>query len=82
MRRSIPFELVLLDGGRSGESSAEGSPSRADLRVVRADPASDLQAAIDETVAAAREVRREIQERIARALDDLRPRRAPEPEPG
>jgi hypothetical protein len=79
MKRSMPIELVLLEGGLSGDASSE--PSRADLRLVRGDRAGDLRAAIEETVAAARTVRREIEQRIARALKDLQPARAPEPEP-
>ncbi len=77
------MELVLLEGGRAGDPSVEvGSRSSADLRLVREAPANDLQAAIEETVAAARRVRREIEERIAHALDDLLRTRAPEPGPG
>ncbi len=79
MRRRTPIELVLLEGGLSGDASSE--PSRAALRVVRADPAGELRAAIEGTVAAARTVRREIERRIARALKDAQPPRAPEPEP-
>ena len=82
MEGSTPVGLVLLRGGREGDPSDEGSRSNADLRVVRGDPANDLQAAIEETVAAARKVRLEIEERIARALDDLLRTRAPEPKPG
>ncbi len=76
------MELVVLEGGRSRDASGGGSRSSADLRVVRGAPANDLQAAIEETVAAARKVRREIEERIAHALDDLLRPRAPEPGPG
>ncbi|HYD43337.1 MAG TPA: hypothetical protein VEB43_21060 [Anaeromyxobacter sp.] len=82
MEGSTPLELVVLEGGRARDSSVEGSRSSADLRVVRDAPANDLQAAIEETVAAARRVRREIEERIAHALDDLLRTRAPEPGPG
>ncbi len=41
------------------------------LRVIPGGPAGDLQAALEETVLAARQVRREIEERIARALEEL-----------
>jgi hypothetical protein len=75
-RRTV--ELVVLEGGRSG-ADGESPPSRALLRLVRAGPTSDLQAALEETVAAARQVRRDIEERIARALDDLARTRAPDP---
>jgi NTP pyrophosphatase (non-canonical NTP hydrolase) len=49
------------------------------LRLVRTSPASDLQAALEETVEAARKVRRDIEERIARALADLLQPHAPGP---
>jgi hypothetical protein len=39
--------------------------------VIPGGEAGDLQAAIEETVQAARQMRREIEERIARALDEL-----------
>jgi hypothetical protein len=74
-----PVELVLLEGGRSYDE--QDLPSRGLLRVVRT-PSGDLQAALEETVAAARKVRREIEERIARALDDLMQTRSPESGPG
>ena len=61
----------------AGDPPAEGARGRADLRVVP-EPVSDLQAALEETVAAARKIRREIEERIASALDDLSRTRAPE----
>ncbi len=71
-------ELVVLEGGRSGPG--DGVPaSRGMLHLVRGGPASDLQAALEETVAAARKVRREIEERIAHALEDLQRARAPDP---
>ncbi len=71
-------KLVLLDGGRAADP-AGATPSRGSLRVVRPVPANDLQAALEETVEAARKVRRDIEERIARALEDLLQPRAPEP---
>ncbi len=84
MVRSSTFELVLLTGGRADDPSAEDSPARGDLRVVRGTP-GDLQAAaaarIAETVDAARRVRQEIEARIAAALDGLLHVRAPEPAP-
>lgn len=60
--------LSLLPGGGSA-----GGPrlSREALRVIPGGEAGDLQAAIEETVEAARQMRREIEERIARALDEL-----------
>ncbi|ACG72241.1 conserved hypothetical protein [Anaeromyxobacter sp. K] len=64
--------LELLRGGRAG-AEPDGPPrlSREALRVIPGGPAGDLQAAIEETVQAARQMRREIEERIARALDEL-----------
>ena len=47
-----------------------GLPREA-LRVIPGGEAGDLQAAIEETVQAARQMRREIEERIARALEEL-----------
>ncbi len=70
--------LVVLEGGRP-DGSEESPPSRGFLRLVRTGPSSDLQAALEETVAAARKVRRDIEERIARALEDLLHTRAPDP---
>jgi hypothetical protein len=73
-------ELVVLEGGRSGDE--EGiPPSRGVLRLVRGGPTSELQAALEETVAAARKVRRDIEHRIALALEDLIHSRAPDPDP-
>jgi hypothetical protein len=80
MEDGATVELVLLEGGRAKDPSAEDPRGRADLRLVP-EPASELQAALEETVAAARKVRREIEERIASALDDLVRARAPEPSP-
>ncbi len=68
-----PRNLVLLEGGRK-EADGAGSPARLDrdaLRVIPGGPAGDLQAAIEETVQAARKMRQEIEARIAKALEDL-----------
>jgi hypothetical protein len=65
--------LVLLQGGRK-EGDDAGSVERLPrdaLRIIPGGPAGDLQAAIEETVLAARKMRREIEERIARALEEL-----------
>lgn len=66
--------LVVLRGGRTG-ADADGAAaaralSRQDLRVIPGGPAGELHAAIEETVLAARRMRREIEERIARDLDE------------
>jgi hypothetical protein len=67
-----PPLLTLLQGGRT---DAEGPPERAlpreALRVIPGGPAGDLQAAIEETVLAARRMRQEIEARIARELEEL-----------
>jgi hypothetical protein len=64
--------LVVLQGGRDGAPAGSGDPAltRDDLRVIPGGPAGDLQAAIEETVLAARRMRQEIEERIARALEE------------
>jgi hypothetical protein len=65
--------LVLLQGGRTGEDEDE-TPApllgREDLRVIPGGPDSDVYAAIEEAVLAARRMRAEIEERIARALEE------------
>lgn len=65
--------LVVLRGGRPDDGLGEEARalSREDLRVIPGGPAGDVQARIEETVLAARQMRREIEERIARALDEL-----------
>jgi dissimilatory sulfite reductase (desulfoviridin) alpha/beta subunit len=64
--------LTLLPGGRTDGDPPAGRPlSREALRVIPGGPAGDLQAAIEETVQAARKMRQEIEERIAKALEEL-----------
>lgn len=65
--------LTVLRGGRmDGDAGPHRPPlPREALRVIPGGPAGDLQAAIEETVQAARQMRREIEERIARALEEL-----------
>jgi hypothetical protein len=64
--------LVLLRGGRDpGDDLQAPALSRHDLRVIPGGPSGDIQAAIEETVQAARRMRREIEDRIARALEEL-----------
>jgi len=65
--------LTLLTGGRAegDDPAAEPALTRDALRVIPGGPAGDVQAAIEETVLAARKMRREIEERIARALEEL-----------
>lgn len=65
--------LVVLRGGRTGADDGAAvvrALSRQDLRVIPGGPAGELHAAIEETVLAARKMRREIEERIARDLDE------------
>ena len=72
MDAAPPVHLVLLEGGRQEDDPPAGDGlSRDALRVIPGGPAGDLQAAIEETVQAARKVRQEIEARIAKALDDM-----------
>lgn len=63
--------LVVLRGGRTGRDAAARALTRSDLRVIPGGAAGEIHAAIEETVLAARQLRREIEERIARELDEL-----------
>lgn len=64
--------LSLLQGGwTAGGAPQRPRLPREALRVIPGGEAGDLQAAIEETVQAARQMRREIEERIARALEEL-----------
>jgi hypothetical protein len=65
--------LCLLHGGRTESDPGPHRPRlpREAFRVIPGGEAGDLQAAIEETVQAARQMRREIEERIARALEEL-----------
>lgn len=64
--------LVLLRGGRPADDTSGGPRlPRAALRVIPGGPAGDVQAAIEETVQAARKMRQEIEARIARELEEL-----------
>lgn len=69
----VPRHLVLLQGGREDGDGREraGRLPREALRVIPGGPTGDLQAAIEEAVLAARRMREEIEERIARALREL-----------
>lgn len=63
--------LSLLQGGWTAEGAHRPRLPREAFRVIPGGEAGDLQAAIEETVQAARQMRREIEERIARALEEL-----------
>jgi len=60
--------LVLVPGGRAGEPDA-APPGRHGLHVVRGDYATELESALADAVEAARQMRLEIERRIARALE-------------
>jgi hypothetical protein len=65
--------LSLIRGEGAGSTPGPGRAGvrREPFRVIPGGEAGDLQAAIEETVEAARQMRREIEERIARALEEL-----------
>jgi hypothetical protein len=71
MEGSARRQLLLLDGGRKAGAPPGSVLPREALRVIPGGSAGDVQAAIEETVEASRRVRREIEERIARALAEL-----------
>ncbi len=67
-----PPLLTLLRGGRTdADGPGERALPREAFRVIPGGPAGDLQAAIEETVLAARRMRQEIEARIARELEEL-----------
>jgi hypothetical protein len=66
-----PAHLVLVRGERRDGAPARPRLSRSAFRVIPGGPAGDVQAALEETVLAARRMRAEIEARIARALDEL-----------
>jgi hypothetical protein len=59
---------VLLPGGKA-QGDDEGQRSRADLQLIASEPGDELRRAIEQAVEAARLVRKEIEQRIAQALD-------------
>lgn len=71
MSSTARMHFLVLDGGRKAGAPRGSVLPRGALRVIPGGPAGDLQAAIDETVETARRIRREIEERIARALEEL-----------
>jgi hypothetical protein len=63
--------LVLVRGGRpDGETPPEDARDPALLRLIPGGQASEVQAGIDRAILAARQIRLEIQARIARALEE------------
>jgi hypothetical protein len=77
MDRGRPTRLVVLQGGRTPGAPRRHLAARPGLRVIPGGPAGDLLASIEVTFDAGRRIRREIEERIARALED--PLRAGDP---
>jgi hypothetical protein len=71
MESTARMQLLVLDGGRKAGAPRGAVLPREALRVVPGGAAGDLPASIEETLQAARRVRREIEERIARALEEL-----------
>jgi hypothetical protein len=61
--------LVVLTGGRPANAPARRRLPRSALRVVRGGVTFEVERALADAVAAARQMRREIEQRIAQALD-------------
>jgi hypothetical protein len=61
--------LVLLPGGKALDEPEAPPLGRGALRVVRGGDAAELEEALAEAVEAARQMRLEIERRIARALE-------------
>jgi hypothetical protein len=61
--------LVVLPGGRAAGAPDVRPAARGALRVVHGDQAAELEEALAEAVEAARQMRLEIERRIARALE-------------
>jgi hypothetical protein len=63
------FRPVVLRGGRPPDAPARRRLARSALRVVPGGLTPEVERALAEAVAAARQMREEIEQRIARALD-------------
>jgi len=63
------FRPVVLRGGRPWDAPTRRRLARSALRVVPGGLSPEVERALAEAVAAARQMREEIEERIARALD-------------
>jgi hypothetical protein len=61
--------LTLLPGGRPAGAPARRSTACPALRVIEGDYGTELESALAEAVEAARQMRLEIERRIARALE-------------
>ena len=63
------FRFAVLPGGRPPGAPARRRLPRTALRVVPGGVSPEVERALAEAVAAAREMRREIEQRLTRALD-------------
>jgi hypothetical protein len=63
------FRPVIIAGGRPAGAPPRRRLPRSALRVVRGGVTPEVERALADAVAAAREMRQEIERRIARALD-------------
>ena len=70
-RARRPLFLIRGEGRGSGPNPRRAGLRRGALRVIPGGLTGDAGRAIGETSEAARELRREIEERIARALEEL-----------
>ncbi len=69
MSAPLRAQLVLLRGGKPAASSPGTTLARGTLRLVPGGAPDELQKALAEAVEAARQMRLEIERRIARALE-------------
>jgi hypothetical protein len=65
-------KLVVLPGGKA-QGDADEQRSRAELHLLPGDSGEAVRKTVAQAVEAARRVRQEIEQRIARALDDPPP---------
>jgi hypothetical protein len=68
MEASRP-RLVLMPGGKAEDAPDAPSRARGALRLLAGGPTAEVQEALAEAVEAARQMRLEIERRIARALE-------------
>ncbi len=66
-----PVRLRVLRGGRAGGAPTRPGLDRAELRVLQGGRTAEMERALAEAVEAARQIRQEIERRIARALQSL-----------
>ena len=65
------FRPVVLTGGRPPGAPVRRRLSRSSLRVLQGGVPPDVERALADAVAAARDLRREVEQRLARALEGL-----------